>query len=147
MENKNDSITGIHLWLILWKSMHSVERHALKHITTLNLGITDFAVLGMLLHKGPMPVNTIGKKVFLTSGSITSAVDRLEKKGFVSRENVNVDRRIKIVRLSEKGEKLIKSIFSQHKKIMEQAMSPLSKGEQLKLSNLLKKLGKGTLLL
>ena len=40
--------------------------------------MSDFAVLEALLHKGAQPVNVIGKRVFLTSGSITTAIDRLE---------------------------------------------------------------------
>lgn len=36
-------------------------------------------VLEALLHKGPLPVNALGEKVLLTSGSITTAVDRLER--------------------------------------------------------------------
>ena len=45
---------------------------------------SDFAVLEALLHKGPLPINEIGKKVLLTSGSITVAVDRLESKSWSS---------------------------------------------------------------
>ena len=40
-----------------------------------------FRVLEALLHKGPLPVNTIGPKVHLTPGSISVAVDRLLEKG------------------------------------------------------------------
>jgi MarR family 2-MHQ and catechol resistance regulon transcriptional repressor len=40
-------------------------------ISKLELGASDFAVLEAVLHKGPLPVNEIGKKVQLTSGSIT----------------------------------------------------------------------------
>jgi DNA-binding MarR family transcriptional regulator len=55
---------------------------------------SDFAVLEALLHKGPLPVNEIGKKVLLTSGSITVAVDRLETKGLVERRASGADRRV-----------------------------------------------------
>jgi predicted transcriptional regulator len=43
-------------------------------------------VLEVLLHKGPLPVNTIGPVVDLTAGSISIAVDRLVEKGLVSRD-------------------------------------------------------------
>jgi len=49
------------------------------------LGLSDFAVLEALLHKGPLPVNVIGPKVNLTPGSISVAVERLVAKGLVSR--------------------------------------------------------------
>ena len=73
--------SGIHLWLILWKTFESVRTHAVRQIRDVGLGFSDFAVLEVLLHKGPTPVNTIGERVYLTSGSITAAVDRLEAKG------------------------------------------------------------------
>jgi MarR family 2-MHQ and catechol resistance regulon transcriptional repressor len=60
--------SGVHLWLILWKTFESVRAHAVRHVCTLGLGFSDFAVLELLLHKGPTPVNAIGQRVYLTSG-------------------------------------------------------------------------------
>src|ERR1039458_2644853 len=58
--------SGIHLWLVLWKAYEAVRRHAERHIHSLGLGFSDFAVLEVLLHKGPTPVNTIGELEHLT---------------------------------------------------------------------------------
>src|SRR5678815_1500292 len=99
--------SGIHLWLVLWKAYESVRSHAVNHIRSLSLGFSDFAVLELLLHKGPTPVNVIGVKVHLTSGSITAAVDRLERKGLVLRCNDEGDRRARVVHLTGAGRKLI----------------------------------------
>src|SRR5450631_3928675 len=77
--------TGVHLWLVLWKAYQALLCHAERHIHSLGLGFSDFAVLEVLLHKGPAPVNMIGKLVHLTSGSITAAIDRLERKSLVAR--------------------------------------------------------------
>src|SRR5689334_16450579 len=98
--------SGVHLWLILMKAHESLRKHAERHIASLGIGFSDFAVLEVLLHKGPTPVNTIGVLVRLTSGSITSAVDRLEAKGFVERRNHPGDRRTRVVHLTESGRKL-----------------------------------------
>jgi DNA-binding MarR family transcriptional regulator len=64
-------------------------------------------VLEVLLRKGPLPVNTIGPKVWLTPGSISVAVDRLVKKGLVSRKDRAADRRVRQVELTAKGQALI----------------------------------------
>src|ERR1019366_5412985 len=77
--------TGVHLWLVLWKAYQALLCHAEHHIHSLGLGFSDFAVLEVLLHKGPAPVNRIGELVHLTSGSITAAIDRLERKSLVAR--------------------------------------------------------------
>ncbi len=138
---------GTKIWLSLWKSGRSVESHALSSIASLGMSLTDFAVLEVLLHKGPLPVNTIGKKVLLTSGSITTAVDRLEEKGLVERLDSPSDRRVRIVSLTKEGTKQIKVAFAEHQKHLELAVSPLTKDEQRQLVELLKKLGQGADLL
>ena len=95
--------TGIHLWLVLWKAYEAVRRHAVRHIRSLGLGFSDFAVLEVLLNKGPTPVNAIGERVHLTSGSITAAIDRLEQKSLVERCADASDRRSRVVHLTDAG--------------------------------------------
>jgi MarR family transcriptional regulator, 2-MHQ and catechol-resistance regulon repressor len=106
------------------------------------LGDSDFRVLEVLLHKGPLPVNTIGPKVWLTPGSISVAVDRLVKKGLVSRKDHPDDRRVRKVELTPKGRALISRGFGEHASAMEDVANVLSKNERLTLLRLLKKLGK-----
>jgi MarR family 2-MHQ and catechol resistance regulon transcriptional repressor len=106
------------------------------------LGDSEFRVLEVLLHKGPLPVNTIGPKVWLTPGSISVAIDRLEKKALVKRTNTD-DRRVRLVELTAKGRALVTKTFRKHAIAMEEAAGVLSKKERLILLRLLKKLGKG----
>src|SRR4051812_26166899 len=103
--------SGVHVFLVLWKAARAVESFAQNSLSHLEMCGSDFAVLEALLHKGPLPVNEIGKKVLLTSGSITVAVDRLEEKGLVERRTHNTDRRAKIVHLTSEGKKLINSAY------------------------------------
>ena len=141
---KRKRITGVHLWLVLWKAANVLEGRALSHIGTLDLCISDFGVLELLLHKGATPVNTIGRKVMLTSGSITPAVDRLEKRGFVERKNDPKDRRVRLVQLTSSGRNFIAKAFKEHEKVMELAATSLTQTERVSLLRLLKKLGKST---
>ena len=133
--------SGIHLWLILWKAFDSLREHAERHIGALGIGLSDFGVLEMLLHKGPLPVNTIGAGIRLTSGSITTAIDRLEKKGLVERRNHPEDRRARVVHLTACGRKLISCAFADHVAAMERATSGLTPIERTRAIHLLKKLG------
>src|ERR1700737_1499428 len=75
--------SGVHLWLVFMKAFQALFPHAAGSVKRTKLGDSDFRVLEVLLHKGPLPVNTIGPKVWLTPGSISVAVDRLVKKGLV----------------------------------------------------------------
>ncbi len=103
--------------------------------------MSDFAVLEMLLHKGPQAVNVIGKKVLLTSGSMTTAIDRLESRKLVRRTPHPEDQRARLVELTEKGAKIIACAFRQHARDMERTIAVLTPAERLELIKLLKKLG------
>jgi MarR family transcriptional regulator, 2-MHQ and catechol-resistance regulon repressor len=133
--------SSMHLWLVLWKAYESVRAHADRHVRTAGLGFSDFAVLELLLHKGPTPVNAIGERVYLTSGSITVAVDRLERKGLVCRCGDPRDRRTRVVHLTKAGRKLIERTFAGHRGAIETATAGLSHQERAQAIILLKKLG------
>ena len=134
--------TGVHVFLVLWKAARAVEAYAQNSVSGLEMCGSDFAVLEAVLHKGPLPINEIGRKVLLTSGSITVAVDRLESKGLVDRRASGTDRRAKIVHLTREGRKLIARSYAEHAADMEQlALASLSKTERETLIRLLKKIG------
>ena len=133
--------SGTHLWLVMMKAHRTLERLATHSIEASDVGLSDFAVMEMLLHKGPQPVNEIGRRIELTSGAITTAVDRLESRGLVTREAHETDRRARIVRLTARGKAEAVKVFGVHKTAMDVAASGLSKTERAQLIQLLKKLG------
>jgi MarR family 2-MHQ and catechol resistance regulon transcriptional repressor len=133
--------SGVHLWLVLWKAFRSMEEQAGRSIAGLGLCQSDFGVMEALLHKGPLPVKALGEKVLLTSGSMTAAIDRLERRGWVMRGDDPQDRRSRIVRLTPEGRKTIQALFRTHERDMEQAARRLSEKERAELMRLLRKLG------
>ena len=139
---KSQDTSGVHIWLVLMKAFQALMSHAADSIEQTGLGDSDFRVLEALLHKGPLPVNTVGPKVWLTPGSISVAVDRLVKKGLVSRKDHPRDRRVRQVELTAKGRALIARGFKGHAAAMETVLGVLSKNERLTLLRILKKLGK-----
>jgi MarR family 2-MHQ and catechol resistance regulon transcriptional repressor len=132
---------GVHVWLILMKAYGAVQAVAAKSIADSNLCPSDFQILEILLHKGALPVNTIGRKIMLTSGSISTAVDRLEKRKLVRRDPSVDDARVIYVSLTATGHTLIQRIFSRHAQRMEDVFVTLSDQERLLLEELLKKVG------
>ena len=139
--NKAPDLSGTHLWLVMMKAHRTLQRLATRSIESSDVGLSDFAVLELLLHKGPQPVNEIGRRIELTSGAITTAVDRLESRGLVTREAHPRDRRARIVRLTAAGKEQAAKTFAGHKAAMDLAASGLSKTERATLIELLKKLG------
>src|SRR6201988_3848585 len=131
-----------HVWLVMMKAMRALTRYAVTGIEETGLGLSDFGVLEALVHKGPLPVNTIGPMVDLTPGSISIAVDRLFEKGLVSRVESSEDRRVRIVALTPRGKDLIGSAFRKHSGQMRRVFSELSPEELRGLEVALKKIGR-----
>jgi MarR family 2-MHQ and catechol resistance regulon transcriptional repressor len=139
---KKDAPTPVHAWLVMMKATQAIARYALANLEESGLGVSDFAVLEVLLHKGPLPVNVIGPKVNLTPGSISVAVDRLVAKGLVSRVESSEDRRVRFVELTTHGKRVITPIFQEHVATMEKIFAGLSSGELRLLEQSLKHIGK-----
>jgi len=126
--------SGPHLFLLFWKASHAVMRFDQASIGRAGFGsLSDFAVLEVLLHKGALPVNTIGEKVLLTSGSITTAVDRLEKKSLVKRQKSEFDGRVVLVQLTES--------FAGHAANLDQLFEVFDDEERAQFAKLSRKLG------
>src|SRR5260370_18400662 len=107
--------SGVHVWLVLTKAFHALAARAEESLklSEAGLGDSDFRVLEALLSKGPLPVNTIGPKVWLTPGSISVAIDRLEEKRLVKRQTTH-DRRVRLVQLTAQGRPLIAQTLYRH---------------------------------
>jgi MarR family 2-MHQ and catechol resistance regulon transcriptional repressor len=139
--NPKSDASATHVWLVLWKAARAVEQNAMNSVSGLGLGLSDFAVLEVLLHKGAQPVNVIGKRVLLTSGSITTAIDRLESRKLVRRTPHPEDQRTRLVQLTDRGRRLIEDAFRQHALDMEETMAVLTPSERFEITRLLKKVG------
>ena len=133
--------TAPHIRLILWKATKAIEKVDRVSIAETGLQLSEFTILEVLLHKGPLPVNTIGEKVLLTSGSMTAAVNRLEKKGFVKRIQDPADGRCFYVHLTKSGRKVIRLAYGKHERNLEKIAGVLTDEERGELVRLLKKIG------
>lgn len=125
----------------MMKAHRAMARVAASSINATDVGPTDFMVLEILLHKGPQPVNDIGRRIGLTSGAITTAIDRLEGCELVTREAHPTDRRARVVRLTTEGKRQASRAFAGHRSAMDDAASALTAKERTELIRLLKKLG------
>ena len=135
--------SGSHLYLIFWKASRAVMRYHERSVSNQGFAsLSDFAVLEVLLHMGALPVSAIGERVLLTSGSITTAVQRLEKKGLLQRERSRLDARVVLVRLTSAGQDLIESNSSQHADNLEDLFIEFSEEERVQFEKLITKFGK-----
>jgi MarR family 2-MHQ and catechol resistance regulon transcriptional repressor len=132
----------VHCWLVLGKAFQAAAKYLYAGLQETGIDDTDFRILEALLNKGPLPVNTIGPKVYLTPGSISTAVDRLVERGLVSRVESPEDRRVRVVSLTPKGKELITPVFRKHAVEIRNVFADASPKELRSLETILKKIGK-----
>ena len=132
----------VHCWLVLVKAFQAASKYLYAGLAESGIDDTDFRILEALLNKGPLPVNTIGPKVFLTPGSISTAVDRLVERSLVSRVESPEDRRVRIVSLTARGRALIAPVFRKHAAEIKRIFADASPKELRVLEATLKKIGK-----
>lgn len=141
MKKTASRISAARLWLVMTRSHHALRLLAEQSVTNAGLCLTDFAALEALLHKGPLTISQVQDKVLLASGSMTAAIDRLERRGLVIRKHTSSDRRARIVELTPEGKRVATAYFEKHAKDLEDIMSVLSPKEKRNAYASIKKLG------
>lgn len=132
---------SLKLFIVLSRAYRSVNENVNKLIQTYGLNPTEFAVLELLYHKGDQPLQQIGGKILLASGSITYVVDKLEEKGYLKRVACPNDRRVTFAQITENGIHFIENVFPEHERKIADLMSELSPEEKDQAIELLKRLG------
>jgi MarR family 2-MHQ and catechol resistance regulon transcriptional repressor len=143
MEKEKDIKQSLKLFIVLSRAYRSVSDQANKSIQSFGVNPTEFAVLELLYHKGDQPLQQIGEKILLASGSITYVVDKLESKGLIVRRACEKDRRVTYASITEKGRAFIEKVFPEHAQTIHETVSGLTAEEKEQAILLLKKLGYG----
>lgn len=137
----NDQVLALKLFTVLARTHNTLMELDRRDIRRFGLNQTEFAVLELLYHKGPHPLQQIGEKILITSGSITYVVNKLEKKGLLRRNPYEEDRRIIYATLTERGQALMEEIFPLHAETLTKAFQGLTAVEKQVAIELVKKVG------
>lgn len=137
-------LRALNTYIKLMRAAESVTRRTHRHLAATGLTFSQFAGLDALYHLGPLSQREIGQKILRSSGNITLVIDNLEKRGLVRRKRNKVDRRFFIVHLTDKGERLMNSLFPVHAAGIAKDLAVLTSTEQDTLGRLCKKLGFGS---
>lgn len=108
-----------------------------------NLEPWEFDVLASLRRAGKpyaLPPRQLIKENLVTSGTMTNRIDRLEKRGLVSRRPDPIDGRSIIVSLTETGKTMVDAAFTELLKLEAELLEDLSEAQQAQLANLLSEL-------
>lgn len=133
--------SALKMLTVMLRASQTVEELLRKDMQQFHINLTEFAVLELLYHKGDQPIQKIGEKILITSGSITYVVDKLQQKGYVQRVACPTDRRVTFTALTNEGRQFFEEIFPKHKQLVEEIFSPLNEKEVAQLIINLKKVG------
>ena len=132
---------SLKLFIVLSRAHKAINEATNQFIQKNGLNPTEFAVLELLYHKGRQPLQQIGNKILLASGSITYVVDKLEKRGYIRRAFCPNDRRVTYAEITEEGKVFMDELFPLHEQLLHELLSALSAEEKETAIELLKKLG------
>jgi MarR family 2-MHQ and catechol resistance regulon transcriptional repressor len=132
---------ALELWVVLARATDAVSRHARADIARHGLADTEFGVLELLYHKGPLPVCEAQRRILLQSGSTTYVIDKLVRKKLLRRTPNPKDKRGTLLVLTSKGRTLMARVFPEHAETLRRAMRGLSQAEQKRAAELVRKLG------
>lgn len=140
-QTPQETSNALKLWVVLSRAHAAVEEHARADAQRHGLTLAEFAILEVLHHRGPMLLGEVQRRILVSSGGITYLVDRLEARGLVERRDCPGDRRARYAALTGEGEALMRTIFPEHARCLERALSGLDEEERGEALRLLRKLG------
>ncbi|MGX4583589.1 MarR family winged helix-turn-helix transcriptional regulator [Paenibacillus chitinolyticus] len=132
---------SLKLFVVLSKAQKVIMDRSVKDMKRHGLSPSEFAILELLYHKGKFPLQQIGDKILVTSGSITYNIDKLEKKELLRRISCPSDRRVTYAEITERGTELFNDIFPEHAEVVKASMGGLTAEEKKLAIGLIKKLG------
>ncbi|MEK5079459.1 MarR family transcriptional regulator [Solibacillus sp. FSL W7-1436] len=132
---------SLKLFIVLSRAHKAISEATNQFIQANGLNPTEFAVLELLYHKGRQPLQQIGNKILLASGSITYVVDKLEKRNFLARVSCPTDRRVTYAEITDLGSEFMDKLFPEHEQNIHELLGALTVEEKQTTIELLKKLG------
>src|SRR3954471_1844174 len=130
----------LQLVIALSRAFQAVERGVRPHLAEHGLGLTEFAVLEVLYHKGVLPLGEIRDRILVTGASTTYVVKKLEDRGLMRRRTSATDQRVVFGELTPKGRMLMDKVFPAHVDRLRQVTAGLSASEKRAAAQLLRRL-------
>ncbi|MEE2002095.1 MarR family transcriptional regulator [Alkalimonas sp. MEB108] len=113
--------------------LHCYDQHDLKQ--------GEFDVLATLLRAGEpysLSPSQLHQSMLLSSGAMSSRLDKLEQRQLIARRHCTEDRRVVHVSLTDSGKNLIEKVLPDHIALQQSLMGDLSTEQQQQLNGLLK---------
>lgn len=127
--------------IIVFKAYHSLERNVKKSLLGTEINVNEFAAMEALYEKGALSTQELIDTVLIPNSSMTYVLEILYKKDYIGRKKKESDRRVQVIKLTEKGQNVFEDIYERHFGYMRSIFDVLDANEEKELQELLKKLG------
>ena len=128
---------GLLAWLRLARVFQKVERDSGEHLREWDLSVAQFDVLAHVGASEGMTQQELADSLLVTKGNVCQLLDRMEEHGWISRRQEGRANRLS---LTDAGRRLFAEIVPAHEAVIAERFSALSRGEQERLHELLRKL-------
>lgn len=136
-----DETRALNAYIALMRASDSVSARVHRHLAKVGLSISQFGVLEILFHLGPLSPRDLCAKLLKSSGNVTLILDNLEKRDLIRRDRDQSDRRMVTIHLTAAGRALIEDVFPHQVEAIRADLSALTAAEQVELRRLCRKLG------
>ncbi len=131
---------ALNAYLAVQRAYSVVNRNVSKKLGKWGLSVPKYGVILQLYDHETLALSELSKLIFCGNSNLTALVDRMERDGLVQRVNHESDRRVKEIRLTEKGRELAPKVIAEYRPFLHQMMSCLSPEEHRVLIDLLTRL-------
>lgn len=121
------------LLVTLFREITVIEERAIKTEEYKNMTTNDMHVIEAIGPNETKNMSTVAKKLSVTTGTLTIAVNSLVKKGYVERARSEEDRRVVLVSLTARGVKAYEHHQRFHEEMIEQVVKNLTEEEKILL--------------
>lgn len=141
MDLGNESFNLINSILVdLFNDILTIEQKSLQGGTFNDLSITEVHTIDAIGKYEPRTMSQVAADLGITVGTLTTAVNKLIKKGYVERKRGEEDRRVVLIQLTKKGKIVYKMHERFHRNMVKETIEGLSPEEERTLIEALKKL-------
>ena|SRR5205809_4693338 len=140
--NERDRAATLQLVIAVGRALSAIERVVRTPLAASGLAMTEFAVLEVLYHKGPLRLGEIRDRILVTGASTTYVVKKLEERGLMRRKDLAEDSRVVLGELTANGRALFDEVFPEHVELLQKATAGLTLSEKREASRVLRALAR-----
>jgi DNA-binding MarR family transcriptional regulator len=136
---------AINAYVTLYQTNDIIQKQVSAKLAEWDLSLPQYFVILSLYGNEPLSVSELGSLVYRCNSNLTTLIDRMERDGLVKKVNSDTDRRVRNIRLSEKGRELVPKVIAGYREFLHQMMASVLTGdEQRTLIEMLKRIRTGS---